>query len=219
MFPEIYSMKQGFLGSRGWGWGLGFGVIFCYICQFEKSESLFACICNCQICSYLLCHMDGLVQDCGISGAFVLEIPQSCTKPLIYFGVNCVTPGWGVGGYKLVFSKHYFENIVSLLTHWGWVTHICVGKLAIIGSDNGLSPGRRQAVIWNSAGILLTGTLGTNFSDILIGIQVLSFKEIHLKMSSAKRCPFCLSLNVVAFLVLRLEHSRWTRSILWLLMP
>ena len=33
------------------------------------------------------------------------------------------------------------------LTHWGRVTHICVGKRIIIGSDNGLSPDRRQAII------------------------------------------------------------------------
>ena len=32
--------------------------------------------------------------------------------------------------------------------------HICVKKLALIGSDNGLSPGRRQAIIWTNAGIL-----------------------------------------------------------------
>ena len=43
----------------------------------------------------------------------------------------------------------------SRLTHWGRVTHICVSKLRIIGSDNGLSPGRRQAIIWTNAGILL----------------------------------------------------------------
>ena len=30
---------------------------------------------------------------------------------------------------------------------WGRVTHICVDKLTIIGSHNGLSPGRRQAII------------------------------------------------------------------------
>ena len=41
------------------------------------------------------------------------------------------------------------------LTHWGWVTHICVDNLTIIGSDNGLSPGRRQAIIRTNAGILL----------------------------------------------------------------
>ena len=32
------------------------------------------------------------------------------------------------------------------LTHWGRATHICVSKQTIIGSDNGLSPGRRQAM-------------------------------------------------------------------------
>ena len=58
------------------------------------------------------------------------------------------------------------------LTHWGWVTHICISKLTIIGSDNGLSPTRRQAIIWTSAGILLIGHVGTNFSEILIKICI-----------------------------------------------
>ena len=70
----------------------------------------------------------------------------------------------------------------GLSTHWGRVTHICVGKLTIIGSDNGLSPERRQAIIWTNAGIVLIWPLGTNFSEILIGIQTFSFKKIHLKM-------------------------------------
>ena len=63
------------------------------------------------------------------------------------------------------------------LTHWGWVMHICVGKLTIIGSDNGLSPGQRQAIIWTNAGILLIGPLGTNFSDILIEIHTFSSRN------------------------------------------
>ena len=75
--------------------------------------------------------------------------------------------------------------------------HICIGKLTVIASDNGLSPGRRQAIIRTNAGILLIGPLGTNFSEILIGIQTLSFKKMHLKMSSAKWRPFCLCLNVL----------------------
>ena len=84
-----------------------------------------------------------------------------------------------------------------ILTHWGRKTHICVGKLSIIGSDNGLSPGRRQVIIWTNAGILLIWPLGTNFNDILIGIQTFSFKKMHLKMSSAKWRPFCLGHNVL----------------------
>ena len=74
--------------------------------------------------------------------------------------------------------------IMGSLTHWGRVTQICVGKLIIIGSDNGLSPGRRQAIIWTNAGILLIWPLGTNFSEISIDIQTFSFKKIHFKMSS-----------------------------------
>ena len=56
------------------------------------------------------------------------------------------------------------------LTHWGRVMYICVSKLTIIGSDNGLLPGPFQAIIWTNVGILLIGPLGTNFSQILIEI-------------------------------------------------
>ena len=85
----------------------------------------------------------------------------------------------------------------SALTHWGWVTHICVVKLTTIGSDNGLAPGRPQAIIWTNAGILLIGPLETNFSEILFGIHTSSFKKMHLKMSSAKWRAFYLGLNVL----------------------
>ena len=91
---------------------------------------------------------------------------------------------------------HFFAGF-DMLTHWGRVTHICVGNLTIIGSDNGLSPGRRQAITWTYAGILLIGPLGTNFSEMLIEIHTFSFKKIHLKMSSGKWRPFCLGLNVL----------------------
>ena len=83
------------------------------------------------------------------------------------------------------------------LTHWGRATHICVGKLTTIGSDNGLSPGRRQAIISTIAGILLIWPLGRNFSEISIDIQTFSFKKIHFKMASAKWRPSCLGLNVL----------------------
>ena len=90
---------------------------------------------------------------------------------------------------------------LSQLTHWGRVTHICVGKPTIIGSDNGLSPDRRQAIIWTNAGILLIGPLGTNFNEILIKSHTFSFKKIHLKMSSGKWRPFFLGLNVLIYVV------------------
>ena len=75
--------------------------------------------------------------------------------------------------------------------------HICVSKLTIIGSGNYLSPGQHQAIIWNSAGILLIGPLGTNFSEILIEILTFSLKKMHMNVTSAKRQPFCLGLNVL----------------------
>ena len=82
-------------------------------------------------------------------------------------------------------------------THWGRVTHICVDKLTMIGSDNCLSPGRRQAIIWTNYGILLITHIGTNFNAILTKIRTFSFNKIHLKMSSGKWRPFCLGLNVL----------------------
>ena len=48
--------------------------------------------------------------------------------------------------------------LICALTNWGRVTLIWVGKRGIIGSDNGLSPGSRQATIWTSDGILLVRT-------------------------------------------------------------
>ena len=57
-------------------------------------------------------------------------------------------------------------------------------------------PGRRQAIIWTNARILLIRPLGTNFSENLIGIQTFSLL-MPLKMSSAKWRPLCLGLNVL----------------------
>ena len=77
------------------------------------------------------------------------------------------------------------------------MTHICVGNLTTIGSDNGLSPGQRQTIIWANAGILLNRTLETNFNEISIEIHTFSFKKIHLKMSSGKWRPSCPGLNML----------------------
>ena len=87
---------------------------------------------------------------------------------------------------------------------WG-VTHICISKLTIIGSDNGLSPGPCQAIVWTYDGILLTGPLRTNFNEILIEIDTFSFKKMHLKMLSAKWRPFCLCLNVLTTMALTIQ--------------
>ena len=101
------------------------------------------------------------------------------------------------------------------LTHWGRVTHICVSKLSIIGSDDGLSLGQRQAIIWTKAGILLFLPLGTNFNEMLIEIHTFSVKKMHLKMSSAKWQPFCLSLNVFVWLLYCMQYIGPCYSEIW----
>ena len=105
---------------------------------------------------------------------------------------------------EIVFAEEYFiyccywiNTRDPLLTHWGRVTHICISNLATIGLDNGFSLGRRQAIIWTNARILLIEPLGTNFSEIWIKIHIFSFKQIYFKLSSVKWQPFCLDLNVL----------------------
>ena len=78
--------------------------------------------------------------------------------------IGLVTPTPGT----LIKSQH-FETETNIgahrrwyLTHWGWVSHICIGKLTIIRPDNGLLPGLRHAVIWTNDGILFIGPSGTN---------------------------------------------------------
>ena len=91
----------------------------------------------------------------------------------------------------------YQSPFTLKLTQWGWVLHICVTKPTIIASDDGLSPDRRQAIIWTNAGLLLVGLIGTNFSELLIEILTFSSMKLRLKVSSAKRRPFCPGLNVL----------------------
>ena len=100
--------------------------------------------------------------------------------------------------YIVYIAFCYVSHISDIdLTHWGRVTHICVGNLNIIGPDNGLSPGRRQSIIWANARKLLIGPLGTKFSENLIEIHTFSFKKMRFKLSSGKWRPFCLGLNVL----------------------
>ena len=99
-----------------------------------------------------------------------------------------------------------------ILTHWGRVTHICVSKLSILGSDNGLSPGRRQAIIWTKDVILLIRTLGTNSSEMLIKINTFSLKKMHLKMSPGRwqpSCHSCAALLRLHWILLILDIEYW----------
>ena len=85
------------------------------------------------------------------------------------------------------------------LTHWGRVTHICVSKLTIIGSDNGLSPGRRQAIIWTNAGRLWIRTVGTNLSEIhTFSLKKNAFENVVWEMAAILSRPQCVNIYTIA---------------------
>ena len=126
------------------------------------------------------------------------------TKPLLFKALK----SYQYEPMKLWYAGKNHENW-NWFNYWGRVMHICVSKLTIIGSDNGLSPGRRQAIVWTNDGILLTGTLGTNLSEILSKINTFSFKKMHLKMTSVKWRPFCLGLNVLIKRFLKVMSGMW----------
>ena len=104
---------------------------------------------------------------------------------IIQYGMYVAACWWPGGWFNM--------NEDPVLTHWGRVTHICVGKLTNIGSGNRLLPGRRQPIIWTNAGILLIGPLGTNFSEILIEVYTFSFKKMHWKMAAILSQPQCVN--------------------------
>ena len=104
----------------------------------------------------------------------------------VFIIANCKNLAVGCKCWHLIDALHAKRVFIDSLTHWVRVTHIYVSKLTIIGSDNSLSPGRRQAIIWTNDGILLIGTLETDFSEILSEINIFSLREIYLKISPAK---------------------------------
>ena len=110
---------------------------------------------------------------------------------------------------------------VSTLIDSGRVTRICVGNLTIIGSDNCLSPGRRHAIIWTDAAMLLIGPSKTDF-NVQENLQMSPDSKVHganmgpsgadmtqvgprwapwtlLSGSSWRWRPFCLGLHVLTF--------------------
>ena len=96
-------------------------------------------------------------------------------------------------------TRSQFPPVTSIvrLTHWGRVTHICINKLTTISSDNGLSPDRRQAIIylnqcWNIVNFIWY--LGTKFNEISIEIHIFTFKKMHwnCEMSAIFSQPQCV---------------------------
>ena len=102
-------------------------------------------------------------------------------------------------GVRLRFKclwKNSLTNVIRMLTHFPLVPHT---NRAGIGLDSGLSPIRRQAIIWINAALLSIGPVERNVSKIRIEIQNFSITKMYLKMSSGKWRPFCLGKNVSLF--------------------
>ena len=96
----------------------------------------------------------------------------------------------GAGTSVTIISTWFAQNVpVSVpveWTHWGRVTHKCVGNLTIIGSDNGLSPGRCQAITWTNVEILLIVNRNS-----YIFIQENPFENVVFEMASNFSRPRC----------------------------
>ena len=75
----------------------------------------------------------------------------------------------------------------SIKTYWGRLVNICVSDLTIIGSDNGLSPGRRHVINRANTIILLIEPFGIHFSDIKIHEN--AFENVICKMASLWSWP------------------------------
>ena len=99
---------------------------------------------------------------------------------------------------------------LALLTHWGQVVHTCVSKPTIIGRDNGLSPGRRQAIIWTNTGIMLIVSVGTNSGEILIKILTVSLKKKRFKR------VVCEVVTILTTLSVPCVHEWW---VFWTRLP
>ena len=138
------------------------GELWCVFCEYLWENWL--CIIGTAL--YIMCHP-----------TLLLKHAECSTR--LHFNFE-----WFWAMYQPASYLYFIQNTGSLtpitngnLTHWGRVTYLCVGKLTIIGSDNGMSPGRHQAIIWTNDGILLIRTLETNFSEILIEIHTFSLKK------------------------------------------
>ena len=92
----------------------------------------------------------------------------------------------------------FFTWFITWLTHWGRVRYICIRKVIIIGSDNDLSPGWCQAIIWTNAGILLIEPLGNKLQwnlnqNFYFFIQENAFEHVVWKMATIVSQPQCVN--------------------------
>ena len=79
--------------------------------------------------------------------------------------------------------------------------HICISKVTVIGPDIGLSPERRQAILWTNAGILFIGTLGTKIQwnlkqNSYIFILENAFENVICEIAGILSRSQCVNLSI-----------------------
>ena len=144
----------------------------------------------------MACHLDGAKPLFEPLMVYCKIVPLGINFNEIWIGIIRFHSGKCIWKCRLWNGIHFFFGLI-VLTHQGQVMHMSNSKLTIIGSDNGFSPGRHQAIIWTNACLLSIGPLGTSFSEILIEIRSFSLKKMHLNVSSTIWRQFCLGLNAL----------------------
>ena len=102
--------------------------------------------------------------------------------------------------YLSMLKKLFFFSCLQLnvLTHWGRVTHICISKITIIGSDNGLSPWTAPSHYLNQCWNIVNWTLGNKLQwnlnrNLYIFIQENPLENVVWKMAAILSRPQCVN--------------------------
>ena len=159
-------------------------------------------------------HYDVTVMD-TIESAWWLQM--SWCQAICNYHIRTQADQRDIKIVAMEYMRERSQSPVWYLTYQGRMTHICDSNLTIIESDNGLSPDRHQAITWTNFGILLTGPLGTNFSEILTENHTFSFKKMHVKISSGKWRPFSPGLVVSPHTLSTRELKQSVLSLLYIM--
>ena len=94
-------------------------------------------------------------------------------------------------------SGNPHSNCIAIWTHWGWVTHICVSNLSIIGSDNGLITWSASSSYLNQCWNIVKWTLRNKLKWNLnqnsnIFIEENAFESVVCEMSAILSRPQCV---------------------------
>ena len=114
---------------------------------------------------------------------------------------------WFTDTYTCGIMKYNF--FIALVTYWGWVMHLCVSKLPIIDSDNGLW------LVWGqvSSEPMLTDCQLNPQEQTWVKFESkcnnFHSRKFNLKMDCCKMVAICFSLNELN--VGKMMDAEWTQ--------